>query len=88
MNALAKGVPIVEPRYFFDLLSAVETKQSLPGKCTIIHVKMLSENFNSSCNLYDSHFALFLFHLLLNLVSVISAPSDPIFPAVKCVGQF
>ena len=32
MNALAKGVPIVEPRYFSDLLSAVETKQSLPGK--------------------------------------------------------
>ena len=34
MNALAKGVPIVEPRYFSDLLSAVETKQSLPGKCS------------------------------------------------------
>ena len=33
MNALAKGVPIVEPRYFSDLLGAVETKQSLPGKC-------------------------------------------------------
>ena len=35
MNALAKGVPIVEPRYFSDLLSAVETKQSLPGKCSL-----------------------------------------------------
>ena len=32
MNALANRVPIVEPRYFSDLLSAVETKQSLPGK--------------------------------------------------------
>ena len=48
MNALAKGVPIVEPRYFYDMLSAVETKQSLPGKCSI-KVEVLSENFNLSC---------------------------------------